>query len=204
MIYLKNDDFVLNSNHSIIHSFQEKGLSWSWSYWYTISVYRHLSCELESHSWRGALDTTICDKMCRWLAAGRGFSRYSGFLHQWNWPPWYNWNIAESGARHHNPNHNPSKSIIFLNKYKYLLPRTSEHYTVTIRGCHVREILIVFYFLLTKYLPLLTLQVAPNSQNDRQAITMANHIFTSKQIHYVYYTSQHWLFWIYVFVFSTC
>jgi hypothetical protein len=41
--------------------------------WYIISVYRHLSCELESHSWRGALDTTICDKMCRWLAAGRGF-----------------------------------------------------------------------------------------------------------------------------------
>jgi hypothetical protein len=39
-------------------------------------------------------------------------------------------------------------------------------------------ILVVFYFLLTKYLPLLTLQVAPNSQRDRQAITMANHIFT--------------------------
>jgi len=57
---------------------------------------------------------------------------------------------------------------------------------------------------MTKYLPLLTLQVAPNSQRDRQTITMANHIFTSKQIHYVYCTSQHWLFWIYVFVFSTC
>ena len=41
--------------------------------WYTISVYRHLSCEFESHSWRIALDTTICDKMCRWLAASRGF-----------------------------------------------------------------------------------------------------------------------------------
>ena len=38
---------------------------------------------------------------------------------------------------------------------------------------------------------------------DRQAITMANHIFTSKQIQYVYYTSQHWVFWIYMFVFST-
>jgi hypothetical protein len=60
-------------------------------------------------------------------------------------------------------------------------------------------ILVVFYFLLAKYLPLFTLQVAPNSQKDRQAITMANHIYTSKQIHYVYYTSQHWLFWIYIF-----
>jgi len=34
---------------------------------------------------------------------------------------------------------------------------------------------------------------------------MANHIFTSKQIRYVYCTSQHWLFWIYCFCFfSTC
>ena len=66
---------------------------------------------------------------------------------------------------------------------------TSEDYTVTIRGRYVREIRIVFYFLLTKDLHWLTLQVAANSQKDRQAITMANHIFTSKQIHYVYYTS---------------
>jgi hypothetical protein len=51
--------------------------------------------------------------------------------------------------------------------------------------------LIVFYFLMTKYLPLLTLQLTPNSQRDRQAITMATHIFTSKQIHYVFYPSQH-------------
>ena len=80
---------------------------------------------------------------------------------------------------------------------------TSENYTVTISGRHVLEILInVFYFLLTKDLPWLTLQVAPYSQKDRQTITMANHIFTSKRIHYVYCTSQHWLFWIYLFCFS--
>ena len=30
---------------------------------------------------------------------------------------------------------------------------------------------------------------------------MTNHIFTSKQIRYVYSTSQHWLFWIYCFCF---
>ena len=104
--------------------------------------------------------------------------------------------------KHHNPNPNPSKSIIFLNKYKYILLWTSENYTVTIRGCHVREIRIVFYFLLIwQDLPWLTLQVAANAQKDRQVITMASHIFTSKQIHYVYYTSQHWLFWIYCFCF---
>ena len=25
-----------------------------------------------------------------------------GFLHQWNWPPRYNWNIDENGVKHHN------------------------------------------------------------------------------------------------------
>jgi len=39
------------------------------------------------------------------------FSGYSGFLHQWNWPPRYNWNIVESGIKHHslNFNHNQLK-----------------------------------------------------------------------------------------------
>ena len=32
------------------------------------------------------------------------FSVYSDFLHQYNWTPLYNWNIVESGVKHHNPN----------------------------------------------------------------------------------------------------
>ena len=35
----------------------------------------------------------------RWVV----FSGYSGFLHQWNWLPRYNWHIVESGVKHHNP-----------------------------------------------------------------------------------------------------
>ena len=35
----------------------------------------------------------------RWV-----FSVYTGSLHQWNWPPRYNWNIVERGVKHHNPN----------------------------------------------------------------------------------------------------
>jgi hypothetical protein len=31
------------------------------------------------------------------------FSRYSGFLHQCNWPPQYNWYIVDSGIKHHKP-----------------------------------------------------------------------------------------------------
>ena len=32
------------------------------------------SCEFEFRSWRGVLDTTLCDRVCQWLAAGRWFS----------------------------------------------------------------------------------------------------------------------------------
>ena len=39
-----------------------------------ISAYHRLSCEFESSSWRGVLDTTLCDKICLWLAADRWFS----------------------------------------------------------------------------------------------------------------------------------
>jgi hypothetical protein len=41
-----------------------------------ISVYLHTTknCEFQSRSWRGVLDTTLCDKVCQWLATGRCFS----------------------------------------------------------------------------------------------------------------------------------
>jgi len=39
-----------------------------------ISAYHHLSCEFESWSWWGVLDTTLCDQVCQWLAAGQWFS----------------------------------------------------------------------------------------------------------------------------------
>ena len=37
-------------------------------------LYHHLSCEFEPRSWRGVLDTTLCDKVSRWLATGQWFS----------------------------------------------------------------------------------------------------------------------------------
>ena len=39
-----------------------------------ISAYHHKNCEFESRSWRGVFDTTLCDKVCQWLATGRWFS----------------------------------------------------------------------------------------------------------------------------------
>jgi len=37
----------------------------------TISAYHHKSCEFESRSWRGVLDTTLYEKVCQWLTTGR-------------------------------------------------------------------------------------------------------------------------------------
>ena len=42
---------------------------------YAISVYHHLHFEFESSSRGGVLDTTLCDKVCHCLAAGRWFSQ---------------------------------------------------------------------------------------------------------------------------------
>jgi hypothetical protein len=41
---------------------------------YTISAYHHSSCEFESHSWQVVLTTTLCHKVCQWLATGWWFS----------------------------------------------------------------------------------------------------------------------------------
>ena len=39
-----------------------------------IRTFHHESCEFELRSRRGVLDTTLCDKVCQWLATGRWFS----------------------------------------------------------------------------------------------------------------------------------
>ena len=40
------------------------------------------------------------------------FSGYSGFLHQWNWQPRYNWNIVGSGVEHHKTNQPTNQPIV--------------------------------------------------------------------------------------------
>ena len=57
----------------------------------------------------GVFDTTLCDKVCQWLAIGRWFP-----------PP------IESGVKHHSPNHN----LICCMKY---LPKSALHNDVC--GC---------------------------------------------------------------------
>jgi hypothetical protein len=63
---------------------------------YAISAYHHWCCEFKSRSGQGAQHYVI--KFVSDLQQVSGFLR---FLHQWNWPPRYNWNIVESGVKHH-------------------------------------------------------------------------------------------------------
>ena len=39
-----------------------------------ISAHHHLRFEFESRAWRSVLNTTLCDKICQWLATGSSFS----------------------------------------------------------------------------------------------------------------------------------
>ena len=55
---------------------------------------------------RGVLDTTLCDKVCQWRAAGWWFSPGT-LVFSTNKIDCHSWNIVESGIKHHNPNPNP-------------------------------------------------------------------------------------------------
>ena len=44
---------------------------------YAINVCHHLSCEFEFCSWRGILETTLCDKVCQGLPTGKCFFPYT-------------------------------------------------------------------------------------------------------------------------------
>ena len=60
-----------------------------------------------SITWQGVLDTTLCDKVCQWLVAGQWFSSSTPVSStNKTCPPRCNWNIAESGVKHHKPNPN--------------------------------------------------------------------------------------------------
>jgi hypothetical protein len=56
---------------------------------------------------------------CDWSVI---FSGYFCFLHQYNWPQWYNWNIVGSGVKYYNPlnllNAFILQSLHLLHKYR--------------------------------------------------------------------------------------
>ena len=88
--------------------------SWSWSYGWLIYNYLCNQCLSPLTLWvRSRPFMARCMyliqhyviKFVSYLRQiGTFLSVYSGFLHQWNWPPQYSWNIVESGFEHHSPN----------------------------------------------------------------------------------------------------
>jgi hypothetical protein len=112
---------------------------------YTISAYRPFSCQPKSHSWRVVLDTTLCNEVCQWFAASLWFSPCTPVSSS-NKTDCHDTTeiLLKVALNTINTQSNPSWSIIFLNKYKYLLQRTSQNCTVTIRESHLRDILIGF------------------------------------------------------------
>ena len=46
----------------------------------------------ESCSWRGVLDTVLCDQVCKWIATGLWFSLCTLISFTNNFPPRYDWN----------------------------------------------------------------------------------------------------------------
>ena len=72
---------------------------------YAIGAYHYWSCEFESCSWQGILDTTLCDKVCQWLVTDRWFfagtpvsSTNKTDRHEITIT-----NIVESVVKHHKP-----------------------------------------------------------------------------------------------------
>ena len=79
------------------------GPSWPWSYGSWIYNYLCNQCIslLKLRVWIllivRILNTTLCDKVCQWLAAGQWFSPPIKRR------PQYNWNMVKRVVKHHNP-----------------------------------------------------------------------------------------------------
>jgi hypothetical protein len=69
-----------------------------------VPIEDHWNCEFESCSWRDLLNTTLCDKVCQWLAAGWWFSPGTP-TSSTNKTDRHNiTEILLSDIKHHNPN----------------------------------------------------------------------------------------------------
>ena len=56
-------------------------------------------------------DTTLCDKVCQWLATGRWFSPSTPVSST-------KWNIVESGIKHHKPSTKPLNITQYIPELK--------------------------------------------------------------------------------------
>jgi hypothetical protein len=102
-------DILIVLYYMWLHVYVLQGPSWPWSYgsWIYNNLCNHClpSVTLWVRISIRARCTTLCDKVCQWRATGRWFSAGPPVSStRKTWPPRYNWNIAESGVKHHQTN----------------------------------------------------------------------------------------------------
>jgi len=70
-----------------------------WPYLFTFSFQNQIgpSWSCSYVSW---ISNSLCNQCISPLTCDMSMI-FSGFLHQYNWPPRYNWNIVEGGVKHH-------------------------------------------------------------------------------------------------------
>ena len=112
-----------------------EGLLWSYGSW----IYNYLcnQCLSLLTLWdrtpikRGVLDTTLCDKVCQWLCDR------SVVFSTIKLTPRYNWNIVESGVKHHKPtNKITDKCTSIIPSYlKWLLNFLLVHMSPVVSVC---------------------------------------------------------------------
>ena len=83
----------------------------SWIYSYLCNVYHHQKLWVRTQFTKRCTDTTLCDKACQWLATGQWFSPVSSTSKT---DRHNNWNILESGVKHHKPTNHAFKMQIAL------------------------------------------------------------------------------------------
>jgi hypothetical protein len=106
-------------HHLIDQNTSKNGLIPSWSYGSWTYNYLCNHCLSPLKLWVRIEFMARCTRYnIKWLARrSMVFCGYSGILHQYNWSPRYNWNIVESGVKHHTP----EQSVRSYDKVVYCL-----------------------------------------------------------------------------------
>ena len=109
------------------------GASWPWSFGNWIYNYLCNQCLSPLMLWvRISVRvrcTTLCDKVCQWFVTGRWFS-LGPPVSSTNKTDCHNWNIVESGIKHHQTNKQTNKqsSSIFIHQVQSVKWLQSVHY----------------------------------------------------------------------------
>ena len=124
-----------------------KGTWWSWLYSSWIDSYLCYQCLSTPTLWvriplrQGVLDTTLCDKVCQWLATDRWFSPVSSIEID---RLVNSWHIVEIGVKHHKQKH--TQEVLYLvsgSNIKITLINTIKFYCTCIETTLFKNLTLV-------------------------------------------------------------